>query len=300
MITHRETTTERGGRLSVRLLDSIVDVPELIEIEHASGVNGSRVRWWAAEVGRLNPSFLGGLTEGEPEARALLRDGWAFGAERAVELIEGLDLDLPEARRLTRRVRYAEQGDEVVMGSYLTGQWDRAWRSTPRDRETAGQKIISVDIGFGANANVKGEDMFWGPAAAAALAERLEDSGFRVEINAVKSTAKSGTNNRALLHVRIKDADRPMDLNGLVALTAHAGVARCYGIAASCAIESKLGTGMGSHRPSAGDLERAVKAGFIEPADITFEACYSREAAIRQVEAALLKVETIASREVAY
>lgn len=242
-------------------------------------------------------SWLGGV-KSMAEAEALITKGWPEGRARANEAFAEVEVDVPEARTLTRRVRYADQGDEVMMDRYMTGQLDRTWRSMPREEEVGGHRIVTVYVGYGANAMVKGSDMFWGPAAATVLIDRLEASGVRVEAFGCKgSRAPNGSTSLQIVH--LKEAHEPLVTDNLIA-TAHAAFGRIYGIGACTAMRGRLGSGMGSHVNAAALLEDAEASGAVpDPPDVLIEAVYSQAAAIRQVEESILKIEDKLGRELA-
>lgn len=296
-----ETTTikDRHGRAM-----TVVQVPSVAAMEDAldpSFPHDSNIQWHArTSTLPERAEFYGGISSVD-EAKALLREGWPEGRERALELMGELDLTVPQATKLTRRLRYGDTGDEVAMGRYMSGQYDRAWRSMPRDEETAGQKIISVGIGFGANSSVRAEDMFWGTAAGAILVDRLEDAGFRVEVKAYSAHHGQypGLRSTCLRVITAKRAEDPLLLDGLVAF-AHAATYRFWGFLLAEAQTRQIDGGHGSNRPSGRFIADAVEGGVLEDEpDIFIERCYSREAAVQQVEQALLAVEELAGREVA-
>ena len=288
------------GRLTGVLLDSPNDLLAVRDPDYPHRANGALWRSRAPAPPERG-SWMGNVSNLK-QAEALLTEGWPAGVARAQGLLADLEHAIPEAKQLTRRVRYRDAGDEVDTGRYLSGAYDTMWRSMPRDAETTGNKIVSVNIAYGGPCLVQGDDLFWSGAAAAVLVDHLEAAGFRVELFAsCKIGARSGPDS-VIVRTRLKDAGEPLRLDSAIAFVGHPAVYRFWTFLGWTACTSYLGDSWGSGARgynSGPALAALAEAGHIDAPDITFEPFYTREDAVRQVKEALRKIEDIAGREVA-
>jgi hypothetical protein len=75
------------------------------------------------------------------------------------------------------------------------------------------------------------EELFWQGAAAAVITDILEEAGYRVEVYANRVSERHGR--RHCIRVKVKEADMPMRLDGVVAVLCHAGIFRTFGFLCS-------------------------------------------------------------------
>jgi hypothetical protein len=167
------------------------------------------------------------------EALDMARDGWTAGAERVAPLLDRVKTDRPTARRITR---YDVAGAYAVVPRYLAGN-----PLAMRRHETAptNKTPIITLISSASSPAYVGTKVFEAVAcAAAAVTDRLEDAGFRVEIIAGRRESSSsngtvnadGTNNtkgfRSEVFFRAKAADETPNLPRLAFALAHPALFR--------------------------------------------------------------------------
>jgi hypothetical protein len=206
-------------------------------------------------------SWYGGL-KSLGEASDLLDKGWPEGAER-VSKLAGLISDLiPKAKSVRRRLRWADDGDEIDRDRVLSGDLEHSWRSSRRE-SADGPRTISIETNWGGNWKLTAEELFWQGAMAAALTDRLEDAGYRVEVYANNYVDHS--EGHSLTRVRIKEAESPMRPDALAAVLCHAGIFRTFGILAIEQSPYKVNSVHG-HSEELGwrELEKLADAGVMD------------------------------------
>ena len=204
-------------------------------------------------LGRLSAeSSWYGNARNFAELELLMTDGWTRGAERvqkaASEVRDGLGDLKPVAIKRTRV--WADEGDEIDHDRLRSGDVESMWRGTRRKKRAKLAPAITVGVAWGGNANITSEGMFWTGAVAIAMADLLEDAGYRVSLVA----ADGGTGTDPLTHKSIrtltvvcaKDFDEPLNPSAMAALMCHAGIYRSYGFYAILTMDVNVPHGFGS------------------------------------------------------
>lgn len=210
-------------------LDSF-DLPRQFDKERPR-INRRMATQWAElleEKFRRRDPWLGEIGS-NAEARALLDDGWAKGAQRVKELSEKLAMTIPPARSVRRRMRWSDDGDEVSKDRLNNGLVDSCWRVTKREY-AAGPEVVTIETNWGGRGNLRAEHLFWQGAAAACLTDILERAGYRVELYA--NNYSEHPNGKTLLRIRVKEADAPVRIDTLAAVLCHAATFRVFGLMA--------------------------------------------------------------------
>jgi len=190
-----------------------------------------------------------------PEVCKFLQSEWNEGASKIEESMESLEA--PVTRDIRRRGRWAEDGTDISVDRYLSGDTDRMYRTSRRQSLPGFTRVrIVVDLGSSCGAcdnivctvePVDPESLFWRGAAAAALAESLEAAGYSVEIIAGAAFRKVNSQrsfregfehrrwdgalqrtvllpyqgaNTAAFAVTVKDFDEPLNAARLASCTA--------------------------------------------------------------------------------
>jgi hypothetical protein len=145
----------------------------------------------------------------------LMQDGWPQGRERLNELrskIGTVDL-VPVDRR--RRMTRADHGDVLDMTAVWSGRLDVAWRTARRTATTGPQKIelVANMICYGCEHS---DVLFWRGAAAAVLADLLEQAGYmvRLVVNFGGNAGKEKTSCRII----VKEHGIPFDVTSTSAV----------------------------------------------------------------------------------
>jgi len=111
------------------------------------------------------PELFGGI-ETLAQGKSIFEQGWPEGANRLKALAEKLASKIPPAKTVRRRLRWADDGDEVSKDRLNGGQVDSCWRTTRREL-SQGPEVVTIETNWGGNANVTAEQLFWQGAAAA-------------------------------------------------------------------------------------------------------------------------------------
>jgi hypothetical protein len=218
-----------NGKTLARLhFDSLSELAAFIPAAApASTKEDDRRHWTAADEGFY------GKTRNMSAALDLARDGWKDGAERARPLLDRVKVARPTRKALTR---YDVAGAVAVVPRYLAG--NPLAMKTRQTSPTAQSPVITLVSATSAPWYVKPEDFEFAAVAAAAIIDRLEDAGFRVEViagrresnNSTGAASGTGENNalgdRSEIYFRLKAAQDALDLDRLVFGLGHPAVHR--------------------------------------------------------------------------
>lgn len=194
-----------------------------------------------------------GVEDGLDGVYRRIHDGWPEGLARLREVKVKTTRGLPTFRKARRRPRRSDHGDELDIHAVRSGKLDKAWRRTMKldGRGTGVSRRVRVVMDIGANCTTDSATMFWSPAAALVLCERLVMLGYAVEIVAALFSrhlcgyGDEGHGN-TLMDVTVKSFDRPANMESL-AILALSGLFRGPGFATLCKANKKV-------RPSLGHM----------------------------------------------
>jgi hypothetical protein len=167
------------------------------------------------------------------EARRLARDGWQEGAERVQPLLDRVKTARPTRKALTR---WDVAGATPSIPRYLAG--NPLHMRTRQTSQTNQQPIVTLISGTSAPWWTGTGTFERLACAAAAIVDRLEDAGFRVEIIAGRRESNdstgagtaSGANNckgdRSEMFFRVKAAQDSLDLARVAFGIGHPAVHR--------------------------------------------------------------------------
>jgi hypothetical protein len=176
-----------------------VDAAEAATYTRPSHFVGRRLVGWAEVTAAVNGS----------------RDEEAGEVERMAADLASLDLPRPTDRK--RRSRWSEDGgDEIDHDRLRSGQLD-CWRQQARQTCAAPQHVTVV-CQIGALASVPARDLLWLCAAAIALADLLEQAGYRVTLWACGRSVMDRRFGRTVCSVRacrLKASDEPVNAAAL-------------------------------------------------------------------------------------
>lgn len=155
------------------------------------------------------------------DAKAMARDGWPEGAERARLLRDGILASMPQAPRL---VRYDVAGTVPDVRRALAGNPAAMRRTVPAN--TAARPVVTLVCPFNAPWKTPAADMEANAAAVAAVVDVLEDAGFRCEViamaRAIMRTNKAGHETA----VRLKGPGDALNLGALAFGLGHPSMLR--------------------------------------------------------------------------
>ena len=218
-----------NGKPTARLhFDSLTELVAFIPPTAPASVKEEDRHHWTKK-----DESLYGATKNMREALALARDGWKDGADRARPLLDRVKVARPTRKAFTR---YDVAGAVAVVPRYLAG--NPLAMKTRQPSVTAQSPVITIVSATSAPWYVRPEDFEFAAVAAAAIIDRLEDAGFRVEViagrresnNANGAGEGSGANNalgdRSEIYFRLKAAQDALDLDRLVFGLGHPAVLR--------------------------------------------------------------------------
>lgn len=294
MIRDTRTTTTSLRELLVTTLD-VGDLPALAAPGRAQAQNRHVAEDDRTTFAYSSTSWTGRdlagkpVTDPERQLPPFLANGWPAGAAKARALAAELTALVPPPVDRRRRQVWSDDGDTLDLDRAWAGQWETAYRTSKRTT-AAGQPVVSIAATWGVSCSVSDEALYWNGAAALALADLLEDAGYRVELLAVApGHTNSSKTHGCVTVVTIKGADEPLRPDAVAAVLCNVSIFRYYGLlglAASAGTVSRL---LGHWDWKAADaLALAVQAtGAVERPGVIIEAAYTREAAARVVRAAL-------------
>lgn len=150
------------------------------------------------------------------EVYSAARQPWDEGVEvveRMVTELESVGLPKPKSRK--RKLRYSEDdGDELDYDRLRTGQafWHRSRRESMQ-----GPQTVTLMADISTQSGVDHENVLWRGAAAIAITKVLEDTGFRVELWAVRCATKYDRQGKGTVTgINLKRASDPLDVATLV------------------------------------------------------------------------------------
>lgn len=197
---------------------------------------------WAA--GPADPSYIGKRrtgsrsskrgsalgTETWKEAVALAATGDVEGAARIEKLAARLRVTSSVMRPMPVR---SKRGGRLSMAAYLSGHPAPYVKLTasPAIRDGRGP-VVRIVVNASASYMVTTSVLARRGAAIVALAEAIEKSGRRVEIETVIGVKGRGTG-RAVFRIMVKRADRPINLPHLSFAIAHPAFLRRFGFSAT-------------------------------------------------------------------
>lgn len=198
-----------------------------------------------------------------------------------LELYRGLTLDnikFPDPISRKRRRRFATDGDEFDRDRFAIGL-PECWESRRRMPTQTTSAIVRVTVDICASASETAESLAWTGLAAVRIIDELESRGFSVEL---AGTCTSGgtferAKHNALDIFTVKAADDPVDVDTLLFAIAHPFALRFFWFAACYRRPWKVSSGLG-HCQEPPDFARG---------DIHIAKCFTRDAAINTVSAAL-------------
>jgi len=215
---------------------------------------------------------------------------YARGLERIHGMIDALRVDIAPALETRRKWRRSEDdGSEIDMDRLRDGASD-FWR-TMRQRSAPGSPIVSVGWEQTASAAIGLASLSWRGAAAVAIADLLEQAGYRVELVTWTYTHNPfGTREDYLGAWVVKAAQDPIDLGVIAACVSP----WAYRIVTFCSHHGIPAPGGGHMKPRPG-LGEVVK---LQPplwaeleCDHGIQQCFSRESAIAAAKSILLQYQ---------
>ena len=236
------------------------------------------------------------------DTRKHVAQGWVEGAERLRSLANELMADLPPATSIRRKHKWGEEGDEIDMQRVYAGQLDRAWRGPQRVSRKA-PRVVTISGMVGATAGYSTDALFWIGATAVAIAEKLEEAGYQVElIGQNVSVHHDAGGKQTCTMVTVKSSHEPLNIEAAAVAFCHSAVFRRLGLSAKACAPWDIGVGFGSTSHNVDEhrrvLAEAAKASVIEQVpDLIVNAAYSKESAIQIAKQLIERLNALAEEQ---
>lgn len=215
------------------------------------------------ETGPLNPTgkmylpraaWIGMKMESWEDMPNLIKQPWKVGQQRMAAMLEEIKESIPTPVSVRRRGRWSEEDGEVCPDRALAGEAD-FYRRVVR-QNMAGPRNVALLCQVGGLADKTEEQMFWRGAAAAALADLLEEAGYSCEVwtwNVATGTYTSGCKD-SFYCCKVKSCGEPLDTMSMIAATS-AWYYRGMVLNAKASVGRPSG-GLGYTSPSRGGFEK--------------------------------------------
>lgn len=165
------------------------------------------------------------MTNDFEEACSLLVKGWDKGAKELDQKVEGYfkgSKVTSQSQQTKRKTIYDVAGYQVSVPRYLNGVPDSMVRTKMIPVKN---KILTINKIMGYRADVKPQTILDESAKALAIVKRLEDMGYRVNMNVV-NLSQGCSRNMLGLKVRIKNANERLNISKLAFTMCHPGMMR--------------------------------------------------------------------------
>ena len=198
--------------------------------------------------------FGGGFRPGG-DVQAKVRDGWAQGRDRMETLRDSLTQVKLLPRDRKRKLIRSDFGDTLDIHQVYAGRLDIAWRR-PRRQQSLGPQKIALYANMLCSGYEHSDVLFYRGAAAAMLADLLQNAGYMVRLTVGFGGKVADTGEKSSCRITVKDYGMPLDITSTSA-TILPGFFRALGHAWVAAHAKKLGN------PSL-----YVQQGIVEPDEI--------------------------------
>lgn len=218
-------------------------------------------------------------------------DGWAEGAAKARALSDELG-DIPLATTQRRKRKVSDDGQEPIVEAWIDKDLEHLWETDQRVTKY-GHKTIQIALGWGGNAGISSEQMFWAGAVALVLTERLEAAGFGVEVHSysrIESGAYGDHKGSILYDVMVKPSDQPIAVDTFAALTAHAGVWRAYALGMEGHAPWQFGLTLGRTEQIDHIAMPLIEAKIIPEIEVLIPNVYSKQSALEATQRSIVDI----------
>lgn len=164
------------------------------------------------------------MTDSFEEACDLLLKGWSEGAKELDQKVEACfkgSKIASQSQQNKRKTIYDVAGYQVSVPRYLNGVPDSMIRTKVTPIKN---KVITVNKVMGYRGHVSAQTIMDESVKALAIVKRLEDMGYRINLNVVNMSEKFGTT--IGLKVRIKNANERLNISKIAFPMCHPGMMR--------------------------------------------------------------------------
>lgn len=154
-------------------------------------------------------------------------DSWQEGASLVSSTAAAVQADIPPPKSITRRIRKADQGDDLVMEDVYAGRLDTAWRIAKRDHIATRSREVWISACMGIDSGTCGDVLMWRGVAVLVLADLLSLAGYSVGVLSKTEQSHSHEGNwTPRIEVEIKSPLAPLDVQALAGSLVNPGFYR--------------------------------------------------------------------------
>ena len=289
-IMHKRGESLEGDKVTWVLGVDVHEVPELLEIkppkENAVLRREVEENWSGAGNWGMKKSFYLGRLKGLDSIKKLHEKGWKRGSEKAMELSDGLMESVSQPVGIRRRIHWGDDGDEFDRERLNDGHFDSCWRSSRRAIAPA-TPIINIAVGWGGNANLSHDQLFWSGASALALIRILENAGYQTSLTAVCANDRRSETEHIAICCRVKQAGEYLRSDAVASIICHAATFRTFLFAAYAAAPFQQDPGLGHNCRVDKVIPACIDSGVLEVPQVILPDTFDRRSAKGAVETAL-------------
>ena len=293
-IMHGRGESDMGDKVTWVLGLDVHEVPELLDLKPPKKNALLRAQVEANWNGERNwgmpKSFYLGRLKSLDSIKKLHEKGWKKGSEKAMELADGLMKNVVQPVGIRRRIRWGDDGDEFDRERLMDGHFDSCWRSSRRQVAPA-TPIINIAVGWGGNANLSHEQLFWSGAAALALIRILENAGYQTSLTAVCANDRNSSTEHIAICCRVKKAGEYLRSDAVASIICHAATFRTFLFAAYASAPFQQDSGLGHNCRVDKVIPACIDSGVIEAPQVLLPDTYSRRSALGAIEGALQELQ---------
>ncbi len=284
MINYNKMVGE--NHCEVRLYDSVADV-----VDHLRKVKAERSWQFEDQEDFSDGEWIGRAFNGMEECVTAANSEWTAGMkvlEKYLDSLSGEELPTPASRR--RRPRWSEDtGDDLCNDRLRSGQ--NFWRESRR-QQVAGPSSVTLICETAVGCGRDSQAVLWRGAATVAVAKKLEEAGFNVEIYSSLHSQKCYTTDESvLLATCLKRAGEPINESALINATSG-WYYRTLGFLQICASEydRKAVSWLGAIRGLRPELVADITGTADTENTHVIDRCFTYDEALQQARGILQKI----------
>lgn len=151
-------------------------------------------------------------------------------------------------KAVSRRRKFADQGDELDMDKVYSGQLDTCWSKTERVEFDKEHNMVTLLVDNGANWNIGATETFWTSAIVCRLIKELEAAGKSVRLVLLShgNNPFTGSRKDIVTCAIVKETNERMNMEKIAGMT-NLGFFRTLTFGMMCASPIKLCDSLGYH-----------------------------------------------------